>query len=458
MAKNHHKNGRDQRDADKFKFDVSRDGAQSRNLGEGADEVTVKGNGDVNQVRLTFTSAEVGNGNPQDSNTLVNQDGGLAVRLQAEDAAGNPVGPISRFDDEGITFRSQGDIKFDVRDLVSGVERGNDFDVVTLGTSRGDFISEFGEKDSYYINGGMGDDTLIGGRANDFLVGGAGNDLLFGGPGDDSFIGGGGTDRIFGGTGNDTALFNVATDAADQVDLGEGLDTVRNSAPASSTPTQIRLTFTSAEVGNGDADDSGTLANQDGGLAVRYQAEDASGNLVGPVARFDDEGISFVRSAGQTFDVRDLVSGAARGDQFDVVRLGTSGGDLIDDSGRAIRYYTNGGGGDDTIFGGTLSDFLVGGAGNDRLNGREGNDSFIGGAGADIFAFTGAPGNDRILDFVSGTDKIDLSAYGINASRVTTSQSGTDTLLSVDSNRDGVADFQITLVGAAAPAANDYIF
>jgi Ca2+-binding RTX toxin-like protein len=446
------------RDVDRFKFDIDSDGPQSRNFGEGADEVTIKGGRGVEEVRLTFTSAEVGNGNASDSGTLANQDGGLAVRVQAEDAAGNLTGLISRFDDEGISFRGQGGITFDVRDLVSGVERGNMFDVVTLGTARGDFIDERRETESYYINGGMGDDTLFGGRANDFLVGGAGNDVLAGGRGDDSFIGGGGVDRIFGGAGNDTALFNLATDGADQVDLGDGMDVVRNSAPASATPTQIRLTFTSAEVGNGDVNDAGSLINQDGGLAVRYQAEDANGNLIGPVARFDDEGISFVRSAGQTFDVRDLVSGAARGDQFDVVRLGTSEGDLIDDSGRAVRYYTNGGSGDDSISGGSLSDFLVGGSGNDRLNGREGSDSFIGGAGADVFVFDGSPGNDRILDFVSGTDRIDLKAFGIGANNVSASRNGADTLISVDGNKDGVTDFQITLVGAAPPAANDYIF
>ena len=58
---------------------------------------------------------------------MANQDGGLAVRAQAEDADGMLMGPVSRFDDEGITFRATGDFTFDVRDLVSGVERGNAF-------------------------------------------------------------------------------------------------------------------------------------------------------------------------------------------------------------------------------------------------------------------------------------------------------------------------------------------
>jgi Ca2+-binding RTX toxin-like protein len=448
---------------DFVQFDISRGAGVQRDLGAGNDEVSIRGNDALSQIRVTFTSAEVGNGNPRDAGTMANQDGGLAVRVQAEDANGNPTGPVSRFDDEGIEFTSVGNAKFDVRDLVSGVERGAMFDVVRLGTINGDVIDETGETEAYYINAGMGNDIVTGGSGNDFLVGGGGNDTLTGGLGNDSFIGGGGTDTISGGEGNDTATFNILTDGADQVNLGAGDDRVVTT-PNTAVPTQIRLTFTSAEVGNNVATDGITGNNQDGGLAVRYQAEDGSGNLVGPVARFDDEGISFVRAAGQTFDVRDLVSGAARGDQFDVVRLGTSAGDLIDDSGRAIRYYTNGGGGDDVIFGGTLEDFLVGGAGNDTLNGREGNDTFIGGGGNDIFAFTGRPGDDRINDFVSGADKIDLRSYGITSDNITTATNGNQRIISVDSNRDGTADFTITLVGAtdaspppAAPSAGDYL-
>ena len=56
----------------------------------------------VSQFRLSFTSAEVGNGSATDSNTLANQDGGLAVRLQAEDATGMLFGDVSRFSDEAV--------------------------------------------------------------------------------------------------------------------------------------------------------------------------------------------------------------------------------------------------------------------------------------------------------------------------------------------------------------------
>ncbi|MGJ3626854.1 hypothetical protein AB5I41_08125 [Sphingomonas sp. MMS24-JH45] len=148
------------------------------NLGAGNDTVRFdRSDGGTGNIRVTFTSAEVGNGNPFDSGTMANQDGGLAVRVQAEDADGNLTGPVSRYDDEGITFiaGTQG-ITFDVRDLVSGVQRGDAFTGVVLGTSGADemtFFPPFRANESFYYNGGQGNDTIVAGQAADFLVGGA---------------------------------------------------------------------------------------------------------------------------------------------------------------------------------------------------------------------------------------------------------------------------------------------
>ncbi len=391
-------------------FNVSTDGSDRVTLGEGDDVVAVSAAPGVTQVRLTFTSNEVGNGNSAASDTQANQDAGLAVRLQAEDGSGNLTGPMSRFDDEGISFESRSPgVTFEVRDLVSGVSRGDQFDVVTLATSGDDVISETGETSRYYINAGMGNDSVIGGVNNDFLVGGAGNDFLNGGRGDDSFIGGTGNDRINGDVGDDLVIFNVSTYGSDQVTLGAGDDVVAVSAAPGVT--QVRLTFTSNEVGNGNAAASNTQANQDAGLAVRLQAEDGSDNLTGPVSRFDDEGISFEsRSPGLRFDVRDLVTGAQRGNQFEVVTLGTSGDDNIDETGESRAYYINAGMGNDTVTGGNANDFLVGGAGNDELNGGDGNDGFIGGGGSD--EIDGGAGDDTAIVNVSndGADQVNLGS------------------------------------------------
>jgi Ca2+-binding RTX toxin-like protein len=441
---------------DFLRFNVSQGGSISANLGVGDDVVEVTGNSDVTQVRLSFTSAQVGNDNAFDSNNMANQDGGLAVRLQAESGASDALtGPVSRFDDEGISFIATGNIRFDVRDLVNGAQRGQNFEIVRLGTAAGDLFNEGSSSRNTYINAGMGNDIVTGGVGDDFLVGGAGDDRLSGGNGADSFIGGAGADIIFGGGGNDTAIFNISTDGADQTDLGGGRDVAVISAAAGVT--QVRLTFTSAEVGNGSSRDAGTLANQDGGFAVRVQAEDGSGTATGNVARFDDEIITFVAGAGLTFDVRDLVSGVERGDQFRVATLGGSGADTLDFSDRSISYYVNAGMGNDRITGSTVGDFLVGGAGDDRIDGRAGDDQFIGGGGADVFLFTGVTGDDRILDFMSGSDKIDLREFDLDFADITTTQSGTNQIVSVDTNGDGTGDFTITLVNAAAPQQSDFL-
>ncbi|MBX9931222.1 MAG: alkaline phosphatase [Methylobacterium sp.] len=277
------------------------------------------------------------------------------------------------------------------------------------------------------LNGLAGNDFIDGRGGNDTLIGEAGNDVLSGGAGDDA---------VLGGAGNDTAFFNVSTDGADRTDLGEGTDIVNVSAAAAG---QVRLTFTSAQVGNGSTVDTNTMANQDGGLAIRLQAEAAADALTGPVSRFDDEGISFVASTnGVTFDVRDLVSGAARGDQFQVVTLGTTGNDTFTVPAATAAQpqrstYFNAGMGNDTVTGGSANDFLVGGAGNDTLSGGAGNDSFIAGAGNDIVV--GGTGADTaIFNFALSAATAGVAA---NGGIVINGPEGSDTLT-------GIEQFQFT--------------
>ena len=449
-------NGSKRRD-DVLNLNLTRESAVTANLGGGYDVVSIAANAAVAQVRLTFTSAEVGNGSSNDTNTGLNQDGGLAVHVQREDRSGALTDNESRFDDEGISFVSDGTFTFDIRDLVSGTARGDQFVTARLGTSGDDLYLEGRSAGATYINAGAGNDTARGGNANDFLVGGAGNDVLYGLGGNDSFIGGSGDDMIFGGAGRDTAIFNIATDGADAVTLGAGLDTVSLSAAAETS--QVRLTFTSAEVGNGTDSDSGSLANQDGGLAVRMQAEDDSGGLTGVIGRFDDEGVRFVAATGFTFDVRDLVSGTARGDAFGIVELGTAGRDRIDGSADTVAQYINGGAGNDRIIGGASADFLVGGAGDDRLDGGDARDTLLGGSGADTFVFRDFGGDETIADFVSGEDTIDLRALNVRFADVSVSTFLGDTYVGVDMDGNGSADLTIELTGVTtAPDRGDFVF
>ena len=395
-------------------------------------------------------------------------------------------------------------------------------DDLILGEAGNDMI--LGGAGSDVLDGGIGDDQLFGdGSAFDVLDGSAfggpqvrttmstgndltaGNDTLDGGDGDDLLVGNAGNDSLLGGAGNDIARATVTSDGADAVDLGEGSDVVEIAANASSeVSTAVRITFTSAEVGNGGANDAGTMTNQDGGLAVRLQSEGYADDLVGPVSRYDDEGITFVASSpGVTFDVRDLVSGRARGDAFEVVALGTSGADTMTAVQEERPYYFNAGAGDDVVFGGTANDFLVGGAGADKLLGNEGNDSFLGGggtdrlsggsgddtleggaaadrlagdAGADVFRWTVASdsargASDRVVDFSAADgDKLDFSAFdatyagngdfvgGGEASLIlrVNATSG-DTAVLLDADGDRVADLLVAVLDVTTLTQGDFI-
>ena len=431
--------------------------ALSADLLGGRDTVLVSGpGGSPTQVRVTFTSAEVGNGNALDANTLANQDGGLAVRVQLESDGDVLTGLVSRLDDEGIVFDAQtAGLTFDVRDLVSGAARGNAFSLVELGTLGADRIRHDTETRNVYVNAGQGNDTVFGGDGHDFLVGGGGDDKLTGGMGNDSFIGGSGNDTIFGEADADTMTYNPSTDGQDAINLGNGIDSVLVGGTA-----QVRLTFTSAEVGNGNSSDAGTLANQDGGLAVRLQAEDGAGSLTGSTARLDDEGIRFVATGiGATFDVRDLVSGVARGDQFGVVELGTSGRNRIDHSDETESVYANAGAGNDVLIGGAANDFLVGGAGDDKLTGGLGNDSLVGGLGIDSFMFySQADSGDTIVEFAIGADKLNLRSLNLDFGDVTIVTAGGVTTVGVDTDADLLADLTITLANGAAVTETDFVF
>jgi Ca2+-binding RTX toxin-like protein len=66
----------------------------------------------------------------------------------------------------------------------------------------------------------------------------------------------------------------------------------------------------------------------------------------------------------------------------------------------------------DTLIGDTGANQINGGTGDDSINGRGGNDMLFGEGGADTFVFSSGNGQDTVGDFVSGSDKLDLSAFG----------------------------------------------
>ncbi|HMQ91706.1 MAG TPA: calcium-binding protein [Amaricoccus sp.] len=127
------------------------------------------------------------------------------------------------------------------------------------------------------------------------------------------------------------------------------------------------------------------------------------------------------------FDGNDLISGKGGDDLV----LGGEGDDLLNgnigndtirgDEGRDRLFggtgfdRLNGGEDNDRIFGEDGDDELAGGAGNDALNGGLGRDRLTGHSGADRFVFNSieeagkGPGRDVTVDFVHGSDRIDLA-------------------------------------------------
>lgn len=95
---------------------------------------------------------------------------------------------------------------------------------------------------------------------------------------------------------------------------------------------------------------------------------------------------------------------------------GEEGNDQM--SGGDGKDYLNAGSGDDVLSGGAGNDKLVGGAGSDTIEGGAGNDHMWGGnwwkdGSSDTFVVGAGGGKDMIHDFETGTDKLDLSSYGL---------------------------------------------
>jgi Ca2+-binding RTX toxin-like protein len=131
---------------------------------------------------------------------------------------------------------------------------------------------------------------------------------------------------------------------------------------------------------------------------------------------------------------------------------------------------------------GNGNDVLDGGNGDDLLVGGFGVDTQTGGSGADTFKFTPwdtgtLASADRITDFVSGVDRIDLSAIDTNylvagvqhfsfigssafsntGGELRYAYDGVDTHVLGDMDGDGAADIEILLTGNLTPLASDFV-
>jgi Ca2+-binding RTX toxin-like protein len=273
--------------------------------------------------------------------------------------------------------------------------------------------------DYLYAWGNALNNEMIGNYAADIFYGGDGHDMLSGAGGDDFLYGEAGHDMLSGGTGDD------------HMEGGEGNDVY--------------------------------LVDAVGDVVIERPREGIDRVCTSLAAYTLPEEVEELSFNGQG-GFRGTGNGLAN------VIKGGSGADTL--LGRD---------GDDTLGGGGGDDLLVGGEGDDVLSGEWGRDVLIGGGGVDTFRFggwstgTGADA-DRIEDFVSGEDRIDLSgmdadlwaqgdqafvfiggaAFSGTAGELRYGFDGTDTRIQGDLDGDGVADFEILLTGSPIPLVSDF--
>ncbi len=261
---------------------------------------------------------------------------------------------------------------FNVRDEPAGFAIDN---LEIFSQAEVDALAIAGDAVAITTLGGLatsGDDLLQGNAGNDTAKGGAGNDTIFGGTENDLLLGEDGNDRLGGGAGSDT------------LDVGDGFDALNYFFATGGVTVDLRAEGTAQAIGGGEGTDT------------FFNIHNAIGSTVG-ADRIDGDA-KFNQLFGYGGD--DTLRGQGGND---TVR-GGAGNDLI-----------GGGDGNDLLFGEAGGDSIYGGGGTDTIIGGAGGDLLFGGAAADVFRLlsvsdSGFTSRDTIGDFVSGSDRLDLSA------------------------------------------------
>ena len=263
------------------------------------------------------------------------------------------------------------------------------------------------------------------------LVGNAGVNLLVGSAYDDSISGGAGRDDMRGGGGNDTYIVDNALDAVTE-GLNQGIDRVQTTLThvLSANVEHLELTGTGAINGTGNALANRILGNAarnvidggagadslDGGAgADLYLIVDAADHPAGEV--ISDSGsvateVDEVRFSSTTSGTLTLRSGDTG---FEQVVIGTGTAVAAVTTGRAALNVNASAADKALILGGNDGDnSITGTAFDDRIQARLGNDTITGGSGRDTIIFdtalNGTSNVDRLADFQSGVDRIQLKS------------------------------------------------
>ncbi|MBA1243568.1 M10 family metallopeptidase C-terminal domain-containing protein [Pseudomonas japonica] len=401
-------------------------GHVSYSVGSGIDwayTVTVQPDGKL----LLAGSSDTGDFNRDFSVVRLNANGSLDTTFSSDGKAAFAVG----LEDDSVRSVA---VQSDGKILLGGGTDG-DYGVVRLNAD-GSLDRGFGT----LLNGF---ETVIGTNGNDVIIGSDVRDNISANAGKDLIDGGAGADSISTGSGADVIRYTDISDSyrshSDLIlDFNANQDRIDLAA----------LGFTGFGNGRG-----GTLAvveneNSERTYLKSYDA-DADGN------RFELTLNGLYEGLLTTSNVL-----------FSALTLnGTASANTL--TGTAATEVLNGLKGNDTLNGGFGDDVLVGGAGRDNLTGGSGDDVFRFANVDDSYRTDTTVFSDLITDFVSGTDRLDVSTLGFiglgdghdGTLKVQLSGDGSRTYLkSLDATANGHR-FEVSLTGNHADlAAADVIF
>jgi serralysin len=353
--------------------------------------------------------------------------------------------------------------------------------------------------DTYFVEGLIGSnfaDTLIGDSAGNVLQGGDGNDTLDGAGGNDLLLGGNGDDILIGGSGGDNLTGNAGFDYASYQTSGAGVTANLANSAANTGDAVGDIYFVEGLIGSNSPDTlignsadniliggpGGDTLNGGGGFDYASYSTASSGvtaNLANSAANTGD-------ASGDIYFVEGLIGSGSPdtliGDSADNILIGGAGADMLNGGGGFdyASYSTASSGvtanlansaantgdaaGDiyfvegligsnfaDTLIGDSFGNVLQGLDGNDRLDGSTGNDLLLGGAGADTFVFRGGYGSDRVGDFDTAQDKIELQnnlAVSFNDVMLHAAQVGADVQFTFGSEVLTLANMQLANLSA----------
>jgi VCBS repeat-containing protein len=349
------------------------------------------------------------------------------------------------------------------------------------------------------INGNDGANRLYGNGGNDTLLGLGGDDLLDGGAGVDRMEGGLGRDQYYVDTGDVVVELAdggfdyvwarstyVLTAGAHVESLGFG--DFRHAGRLDLTGNELNNLITGSldnNLLNGMAGDD-RLVGLDGDDILRGgEGRDRLEGGLGRDTYYVDTGDTVTELAGQGLDYVWAHSSFVLNAGSEVEVLGTVDyrlTDALDLTGNELANSITGSNGANVLRGLGGADTIKGFDGNDVIEGGAGGDRLEGGAGADTFRYlsasdSGSGGLDQILDFLSGTDKVDLSAidavagtaandaftfignaaFSKVAGQLRVVASGSQAYVLGDTNGDGIADFQIIVANTNIVVAGDFV-